>query len=155
MLFGKRLNAASKPKEIESTFRAVAQSWINANKPKPENILDWTGDGWKKIVQKRFDEEISALNTPDDKNIRHLYLRYLGVDITKYWRWPHVSPTEACKKLNAVIRLRGRLVHRSKEFFDQKDSLRKKDIVDARILIDRLALATEKHFGIEPKTDNV
>ena len=151
--FKQRLDSATKPKDIDSTFNAVAQSWIDTKRPTPNDIQRWTGDGWKSVIRERFDEEVGSLNTPNARNIRYLFRRYLGVDVTRSWRWAGLSSAQACKKLDAVITLRGSLVHRSKELFDRKDSLRKEQVTDARNLIDRLAQATEVKFGIQPKRE--
>ncbi len=150
--FKERLDSATEAKDIDSTFKAVAQSWIETHRPTPNHIRRWTGDGWKRVVRERFDEELGSLNTPNARNIRHIFRRYLGVDVTRSWRWAGVSSAQACKKLDAVITLRGNLVHRSKALFDRKDSLRKKQVTDARNLIDRLAQTTEVKFAIQPNS---
>jgi hypothetical protein len=152
--FQVKLNTAKSPKDLESTFNSVADAWLASHKPKPikpPDLAKWALDGWKAMLMDRFSEEIEALNTPNSANIRHLFERYLGDDLTKNWRWQKVSSKSACGRLDALIRLRGQLVHRGRELFEEKASVRLNHVVNAITLLERLVDRTEASLGIGPE----
>ena len=150
-LFTDRLATAKSPKDIDSTFRAVAHSMADSAKLQPNDLIAWAGDGWKSQIRKRFDEEIASLNTPNSENIQRLFKRYLNNDVTKSWTWQRTTRKIACERLDSLIRLRGGLVHRSKELFERKDSITKKTLTDAVGVVRRMVDLTESHFGRGPK----
>jgi hypothetical protein len=150
-LFTDRLKDARTPNDIDSTFRAVAHSALDNAKLQPNDLIAWAGDGWKTQIRQRFDEEIAALNTPNSDNIQRLFRRYLNDDVTKSWTWQRTTRKDACQRLDALIRLRGELIHRSKELFERKDSITKKTLTDDVLLVRRLVDSTETHFGCQPQ----
>ena len=142
--FKAKLSAASSPSAVESTFRSVAQAWLaRGDKIKPEELSNWALDGWRAMLMEKFILEIESLNTPNSRNIRELSKKYLGSDITKNWRWQSVSARVACERLDTLIRLRGRLVHRGREFFEGKAGVRRYHVVNGIALLERLADLTE------------
>lgn len=149
--FGDRLRDAQSPQDIQSTFNAVAQSWLERDELKPPDVAAWTLNGWKTVLGNKLEDDLSALNTPNSKNIRKLYKRYLGEDITQSWRWKRVSSSGACKKLDDLIFLRGKLVHRGRELFEEKASVRRGDVVNATGLLEKLVDRTEEKLGIAPR----
>lgn len=143
-----RLEKTISPVDMSSTFNSVADTWLNSSEARrlaPPDLLKWTGDGWKDLIKQKLEDDIANFNTPNSTNLRKLFKRYLGVDITKGWKWQRVSPEQACQKLDDMIELRGELVHRAKELFEVKDKVRRRDVVDAVDLVKRLAQRTE-HF---------
>lgn len=63
----------------------------------------------------RLEEELKRLNNPDSAKTRKLFVDYTGIDVTDQWTWPGYDPKSACTRLNALLRTRGEIVHRSKE----------------------------------------
>ena len=148
--FGAKLNAANSPKDVESTFNSVAQAWLDRDKIKPPELAQWALDGWKSMLMEKFSGDIEALNTPNSANVRELFKRYLGEDITKAWCWQGVSANAACGRLDALIKLRGGLVHRGRELFEEKASVQRHHVERAIVLLERLVDRTETSLGIRP-----
>ncbi len=148
--FNKRLKEAVAPVEISGTFNSVAQAWLNS-RPKPPDVSKWIGTGWKDAILEKFQHDVLALNTPSSENLKVLFERYLDLDITKHWKWRNTSSSKACQKLDALIRLRGELVHRGKNLFELKDKVRRSDLVDARHLTEKLVECTDIALKIAPE----
>ncbi len=152
----KRLENASTPQELLSTFNSVAQAWLTPStdkkRPKPSDLVSWTGDGWKKMIMDRLRDEVRALNTPDSKNLKPLFDKYLGLKVETAWRWCSVTADDACRKLDTLIALRGNVVHRSKSILPEKSSVRvrRAQLVDAMVLVQNLAQSTEKAMSVAP-----
>ena len=90
------------------------------------------------------------MNTPKSENVRKLFKRYLGSDITRHWKWSGKTAKAACDELDEVIELRGELVHRGRESFDRKSKVKLIQVRNARNLIWRLVQSTEKGLGTAP-----
>lgn len=151
--FGKRLNDAATPGDMESAFNKVANWWLSSEKNPlalVPNLSDWTGLGWKDLLRTRLESELDALNTPSSGTIAALSKAYLGEDVTSHWRWRGTSTASACARLDRLIRLRGRLVHHGKDLFERRQSARRADVVEGRDLVGRLAQSTDSALGIAP-----
>ena len=93
-----------------------------------------------------------SFNTPNSENTATLFKRYLDVDIVKKWAWQAVSPDKAQKQLDALIKLRGRVVHKGRDLFrSQSQDVHRSDVVKALNLVYNLVYATELALGIAPK----
>jgi hypothetical protein len=150
--FDVRLRAAKVPKDIESTFNSVASAWLQRGPSKPEEVAQWTLDGWKTMIKNKVREDLSALNTPNSANVKALFKRYLGEDITKAWRWPGASSTKACNRLDTLIKLRGQLVHRGRPLFKgSRANVRRGEVTNAVDLLERLVDRTEAKLGVGPR----
>ncbi len=148
--FKNRLRSAKTPKDVLETFHAVAHSWLSQPRRPPE-LVAWTGDNWKSMLGERADQEVAELNTPNSANVARLTRRLLGQDVTSHWFWPGTSAASAKARLDQVIVLRGKLVHRTKVFHDRRASVRRRDVAAAISLLTRLMERTEKTLGLEPK----
>lgn len=147
-----RLANAKSPKDIQGTFNSVANAWLQKihlqNKQvQPPDLEEWALDGWKSMIKQKFSEDLAALNTPNSANVRAMFKKYIGEDITQAWRWQGVSSSSACGKLDALVRLRGGLVHRGKDLFERKASAKRGHVVDAMELLSRLVDRTETELG--------
>jgi hypothetical protein len=145
--FKSTLDAAKQPKDMQSAFNVVARSWIEAKHQQPTALEEWTGDGWRSLVERRFKDDLTALNTPNSENIRKLYKRYLRRDITASWKWQGKASKAACDDLDKLIVLRGELVHRSKKFL-QEDRLSINHVRKQLDLVNRLVRCTTR--ALEP-----
>jgi len=144
-LFAARLAVASKPEDVQSAFRASAQAWLSSRSPKPNELEQWTGDRWKQRLRSDFRSELSQLHTPNAANIRALSRRFIGRDLTNSWCWRGTSAKAAAAKLDALIRLRGDLVHRAFHS-GQGGDVKKRVATRAINLCERLVEATEASF---------
>ena len=148
----RKIDAAVSPSEVGNGFNSAAQAWLDQSpKPKPPDLVQWTGEGWKALLIKKLDHDLAALNTPNTENVKTISKRYLKLDITASWSWKGTSAATAGNKLNRLIRLRGELTHRGPELF-KGASVRRRDVVDLVRLLKRLVECTERCLGIAPVT---
>lgn len=66
------------------------------------------------FVKSRLNEEIRRLHNPSSEKTIQLFKDYAGVDVFSQWKWNHVEPEIAKDRLNAYLKLRGDVVHRSR-----------------------------------------
>jgi hypothetical protein len=143
------LQNASTPDEVQSPFNLVANKWraeIRDNSsasPKPPDFKRWTGDHWKELIQENFEADIIRLNTPNSQNVQKLFKRYLAIDVKEGWKWPGMSSEKAASKLDALIRLRGELVHRGNDPLEKKAKVPRKELVRVINLVERLVRRTQ------------
>jgi len=148
--FREKLGRAAVPADISSAFNAASDVWLNS-KPKPPDVAKWAGDGWKTLVLEQFDQEVKALNTPNSDKVRVLFKRYLGLDLKQSWKWQKTSSDMACNRLDALIRLRGELVHRGREWSQSKASAHRSHLDGAKKLVSHLVECTDIALGIAPE----
>lgn len=141
-----RIQAAASPSELTKAFNAYAQTWLEIKRKPPELAL-WAGDGWKSLLRARFSEELENLHTPSSDNIRQLSERYVGLDLTRRWSWPGCSAAKAATKLDSLIKLRGKLVHRGKEAF-ASSAVKLDEVRDGVELVKRLVKLTDKALPV-------
>jgi hypothetical protein len=152
----KLLKSTSDPAAIPSIFNNIAREWLDqarSGNKKPPDLMLWTADNWKKLVNQSLLRSLDTFHTPNSANAARLFKRYLGVDIVKKWAWKGVSPDEAQKQLDALIKLRGRVVHRGRvmhPFSPQLKDVRRSDVLKALNLVYNLVDATEHALGIAP-----
>lgn len=68
----------------------------------------------ERFMQTRLQEELKRFNNPNSEKTRKIFLDYVGVDVTKHWKWNNYDPAAAKKKLDDLLGVRGDIVHRSK-----------------------------------------
>lgn len=98
------------------------------------------------FVQTKLNDEIKRLHNPSAEKTVQLFLDYAGVDVSGSWRWNHVDPQLAKQRLNAYLKLRGDVVHRSrivKKGPPQPDPVTKDDLHRAIVFLKELVKATD------------
>lgn len=161
ILFEWRLKNIASPNDLPDILSSIVDSHVSKMKGESENISasrirkQILEDDWKELFLEKQKKDVSDLNTPNGKNIRKLYVRYLGKDVTEYWRWSHMTSQRVCEKLDQLIWLRGSLVHRGKEVFEERTGATRANLVNAISLVERLAACTEKALEVEPKVIRV
>lgn len=74
------------------------------------------GSSMGNFFQKKLDEELKRFNTPTSDKAKKLYKDFLDIDdITEGWHWSNYNPKDAREQLNKWIKLRGDVVHHSKD----------------------------------------
>ncbi len=152
----KKLASSERPDTLSSTFNYVAAEWmdpIRSPKRFGPALTDWTGDNWKERIKDSLIERLKNFNTPNSENTNELFDRYLGIAIKNHWSWQATSPDSAQNKLNALIKLRGRAVHRGKVLhpMSQPDpAMRRGAAIDALNLVFRLVQSTEEAINEAP-----
>ena len=71
-----------------------------------------------------------------------MYQRYLDVDVTAQWRWRGTTSPSACRQLDDLMKLRGKLTHKARSMYESKAAVRLEDAVGAIKLVERLANGT-------------
>jgi len=151
------LTRASDPAAVSSIFNGVADEWLDSKRsgPKrPPDLIQWTGDKWKDAIRQSLKTALDSFHTPNSENTAKLFKRYLGVDVVKNWTWQAVSPDKAQKQLDALIKLRGRIVHRGRTMLQsstQQQNVDRRTVVKALNLIYNLVDATERALGVGPE----
>lgn len=152
----KRLQMATSPSDVASTFNVVAQQWLmqsGSNKPKPPDLARWAGDGWKAHIAASLQSYLETFNTPNSANVRALFKRYVGLDVTQNWSWSRTSADSACSKLDKMILERGAVVHRAVTIHPltpTEPGVKRATVVDALNLTYNLVDKTEHALGVEP-----
>lgn len=139
-----RLRSATNPKELRGTFHLVAKEWLKRSNlaDHPERLAEWTGDGWRELVQKEFKSDLDKFHTPKSDGIRRMFEKYLEVDVTARWRWRGTTSQSACRQLDDLVKLRGNLTHNARGMYNIKAAARLEDAVGAIKLVERLAHCT-------------
>ena len=65
------------------------------------------------LVRKKLADEISRLHNPTSERTLQLFHEYADVDLSEKWKWTGVEPSDAKKRLNGYLKLRGDVVHRA------------------------------------------
>jgi hypothetical protein len=143
------IEKASRPSDVQSLFNSVAQGWLEG-KPKPTELADWSGTGWKGILRKKLEKDLAAWNSPNSENVRALSKRYLGEDLTAHWHWERTTTALAARRLDTLIRLRGKVVHHGREAFSRTAAIQRKHVVEASSLLNHLVDCTERALGHGP-----
>lgn len=102
------------------------------------------------LVRTKLQDEIKRLHNPTSEKTLELFRSYASVDLRERWRW-NGSDTEAiCKRLNAYLKLRGDVVHRSRcpqTSDSEPHPVTREDLVKAIRFLKNLVEATEKALG--------
>lgn len=152
----KRLGTAKQPSDFQKVFNGAAAEWLDPQRsPKRfgPDLARWTGDEWKDRIRDSFAKTLDTFHTPNSENTSQLFQRYLDVDIEASWAWQRVSPSIAKKKLDELVELRGRVVHRGRTGHPNSQKLpnvKRTTVVDALNLVYSLVDATETKLGNAP-----
>lgn len=151
------LDAASTPSQIQSIFNSAAQEWLEpeGGKRVGPNLVSWTGDSWKQVIQDSLLAKLDRFHTPNTANVDTLFKRFLNQSsISSSWYWQNCKSGTATRNLNSLIRLRGRAVHRGITFHPMSQpepSMKRAAVIKALNLIYNLMDSTEKKLGVNPK----
>lgn len=150
------LTTCKTPDCVASVFDAIAHEWSDPSRSgprKPTEYRQWTGDGWKSIIIDSFERFLNSFNTPNTRNVKSLFKRYLGVDPTTQWSWQGVSSGKAQVQLDELIKLRGSVVHHGRKVHPSSNSNNQVDresVVKALNLVYNLVYSTELSLGVAP-----
>lgn len=88
-------------------------------KKDPQDLAIWglAGDNWRALLRQRLadlqQERNRRLNTPKTEQINGLFREALGImKISDAWYWEGMSRTQAARKLDSYVNLRGEIAHR-------------------------------------------
>lgn len=152
----RKLDTSSKASDMQSIFNAVAEEWLDPERsPKRHgpDLAKWIGDGWKIRVLDSLQKALETFHSPNTEKTNKLFKRYLGITVQDKWSWQGVSSRTAQKKLDELIKLRGRVVHRGKTLHPMSakvPDIKRRTVVDALNFLYKLVSATESTLGISP-----
>lgn len=123
--FEYKLKIASTPKDVENASNYAFASWCKGRKLNNlDDIKEWNGTNWKKLVLKEFNNDIKSFNTPSSKNINKLFKRYYSIpNIISQCKWKETSSKDVREVLDWIIKLRGRAVHKGKDLFEPYEKI--------------------------------
>ena len=150
------LNTKPPPPEIEVLKRAglvmAMTAWETYVEDRlqeavSERLASLTDGDVARFMQKKLDEEIKRLHNPGSQKTIELFRDYAGVDLTAAWCWNNYDSRAARTKLNALIKLRGDVVHRSRKVISgppEPHPVTKSTLEKAISFLKSLVGATEK-----------
>lgn len=155
----RRLTSARRPSDLQTVFNTVAEEWL-ASQGKGvrygPDLAGWADNEWKKRIRESLARSLESFNTPNTANTSKLFKRYLGVQIESCWSWHGVSGAAAKRRLDDLIALRGRVVHRGRTGdprHTKVPDVQRSTVVRALNLVYFLVERTEIHLGIAPTID--
>ncbi len=109
--FEHRIKNSIDPKDFEKVIKIILDD-LKKSEIKPYDIILWTGDNWKRLIEKQFNKDIYSLHTPNADKINELFSHYLKINIIQFWKWTGLSHTKVKDKLQKLIKYRGEFAHR-------------------------------------------
>ena len=105
-----------------------------------------------KLVVARLDADLKRFHNPNSDRTRQLFLDYLGVDVTEFWKWNGFDSERVKRTLDELIAKRGDAVHRSKprgKGAALPHLVKREDLAKAIRFVKHLVSATEKALFTE------
>jgi len=158
--FSSKLRKSNDANEFKGVFRAIAKNRYQ-NGITADDILKWTGNGWKDLVKSQFEEDLASkkFNTPNADEIGKLFSHYLNIRIKKWWGWKGMTFAKVVKKLDNLINFRGEFAHRSLSQFrvvgHHRHSIKTSDIEKFKEFILRLAECISASLGYKKKNVDI
>jgi len=108
------------------------------------------------LVLGRLESELRRFHNPNSEKTRQLFIDYLGIDVTRHWRWGGYEPESAMSKLNDLIWKRGDAVHRSKPVLDAPAPhlVKRDDLNKAIRFLKHLVVATDRAVSEVSSSNN-
>lgn len=60
-----------------------------------------------------LEADLKLFHSPSTERVRHLFQKYLALDVSEAWSWNHCSPAKARAELTRLVKKRGDIAHRS------------------------------------------
>ncbi len=116
--FSSLLTKASSPDHFPKEVQKRLSKHVKEDK-NDLKVLELAGNGWKSILKEykitKSKKFLGEFNTPSPKNIDDLFSDLIGLDnLSKSWSWYTITPTNARRRLQKFIKLRGTIAHKVK-----------------------------------------
>ncbi len=131
-------------KTADVLSKRLKQTVASELKKNPHQLAVWelSGDGWRRLMERRLDERNRKLNTPKSDQIDGLFREAIGLErVSDSWKWTKTSAAAARTKLDHYIELRGSIAHRGKA----ATTCRRKQVSDYFMHVRRLVGKTLGH----------
>ena len=102
------------------------------------------------FVRSKLEEEIRRLHNPNSAKTLELFQNYAGADLSRGWSWENKDHSAVRENLDAYVKLRGDVVHRSRRIrpgSPQPDPVKREDLERVIRFFKRLVNATESVLG--------
>lgn len=102
------------------------------------------------LVRNKLQDEIKRLHNPTSERTLELFRSYANLDLKEGWRWNGSDAEATCKRLNAYLKLRGDVAHRSRRLQTSRPEphpVTREDLVKAIRFLRNLVEATEIAFA--------
>lgn len=116
-----KLNTQPPPPENEVLKRAslvmalaALETYFEDRLVEAVDAVAGSGEGALQLFMRTsLENDLKYFHTPSAERVRSLYQKYLGLDITDFWKWNNVEPKAARDELNRLAKKRGDIAHRS------------------------------------------
>jgi hypothetical protein len=111
-LVARNSSVLSVPKELRLLLSRNVRKSLDERAP-------WrlAGKGWRKeitAIANTVSSDMNFLNTPKTKQIDGIFKLHLGIDVSRHWHWTGMTASNASKKLDNFVSLRGDVAHRGR-----------------------------------------
>lgn len=72
-----------------------------------------TSEATASFYRTSLQADLKMFHSPSTERVRHLFRKYLALDVSEAWSWNHCSPAQARTELTRLVRKRGDIAHRS------------------------------------------
>ncbi|MDM1697083.1 hypothetical protein HX099_10500 [Thiopseudomonas alkaliphila] len=96
------------------------------------------------FISEELTESINKLHNPDSAKTKHLFEKFLNINVQNAWKIDGLQPQEVATQLNYLIKKRGESVHRSR--CGDKHIVSKQDAEKALSFIKKLVNVTDKYI---------
>ncbi len=141
--FDLMLEGKTKPDSWPNKVRALASKTLRESKNELD-VWELAGKGWKKVLKSHRQEAVQRwvgkLDTPKSAQVAELFETLLGLkNVCAHWSWQSMSPTQAAKKLDSYITVRGAIAHRTRH----DEAIKKGWVRDYLAHVERLVALTD------------
>lgn len=141
-------NADALPKEIKKVI-------AKALKEAKNDLAVWaiSDDKWRDVLRNNFialkTERNKTFATPKSFNVNDLFESAVGLsNMSSNWKWPKMTTTQATKKLNDFVSMRGDIAHRGSSTSTVKKSEVVAYLTHVRMLAAKTGDVVKKHVKI-------
>lgn len=72
-----------------------------------------TDDPIQNFYRSSLETDLRSFHSPSTDRVRHIFQKYLSLDVSDAWNWNNCDSTKAKAELNRLVRKRGDIAHRS------------------------------------------
>lgn len=118
----KAINTLPPPPSAEVLKRAglimACTAWETYVEDRAREVVAWrleSNDSFQnQFIHRHLHNVLKQFHNPGSEKTTKLFMDFLGVDVSEFWRWNNFTPERARQDLDTLIKKRGEAVHRSK-----------------------------------------
>ena len=70
-------------------------------------------DSLSSFYRNSLETDLKLFHSPNTDRVRHLFQKYISIDVSEAWNWNNCDSTKAKAELNRLVKKRGDIAHRS------------------------------------------